>query len=246
MVKRSFDLIASSIGLILIFPILLVVLFLVWFQDFNNPFYVANRVGIDGKSFRMIKIRSMIIGADSSGVDSTKSDDNRITGVGRFIRRFKIDELSQLLNVFVGSMSLVGPRPNVKRETDLYTDEERKLLSMKPGITDISSIVFSDEAEILNGSDDPDITYNQLIRPGKGHLGVFYIKNANLFLDLNILFITIISIFSRRNALSLISSIVKVNGGSEELVRLCLREDKLTPKPPLGSDTIVTSREMLN
>ena len=90
MVKRSFDLIASSIGLILIFPILLVVLFLVWFQDFNNPFYVANRVGIDGKSFRMIKIRSMIIGADSSGVDSTKSDDNRITGLEDLLEGLKL------------------------------------------------------------------------------------------------------------------------------------------------------------
>ena len=142
MIKRLFDLLLSFLGLSLLMPLLLIVLFIVWVQDFHNPFYVAPRVGINGKTFKMIKIRSMIIGADSTGVDSTKSDDQRITLIGKFIRKFKIDEVSQLLNVLFGSMSLVGPRPNVKRETDLYTDLEKKLLSIKPGITDIASIVF--------------------------------------------------------------------------------------------------------
>ena len=121
----------------------------------------------------MYKLRTMIINADSTGVDSTSSNDNRITSVGKFIRKFKIDEISQLINVLLGDMSLVGPRPNVLREILMYTDLEKELLTVKPGITDFASIVFSDEGEILSDSDDPDIDYNQLIRPGKGYLGNF-------------------------------------------------------------------------
>lgn len=246
MIKRFFDLLLSFLGLSLLMPLLLIVLFIVWVQDFHNPFYVAPRVGINGKTFKMIKVRSMIIGADSTGVDSTKSDDQRITLIGKFIRKFKIDEVSQLLNVLFGSMSLVGPRPNVKRETDLYTDLEKKLLSIKPGITDIASIVFSDEADILMGTEDPDIAYNQLIRPGKGELGVFYIDKRNLLFDIKIILITVISIISRKKALKLIASLVDKYGGSEDLTQLCLRESELVPKPPYGSDKLVTSREMIN
>tara|TARA_A100001234_G_C12560638_1_gene357211 strand:+ start:230 stop:970 length:741 start_codon:yes stop_codon:yes gene_type:complete len=246
MIKRLFDLLLSFLGLSLLMPLLLIVLFIVWVQDFHNPFYVAPRVGINGKTFKMIKIRSMIIGADSTGVDSTKSDDQRITLIGKFIRKFKIDEVSQLLNVLFGSMSLVGPRPNVKRETDLYTDLEKKLLSIKPGITDIASIVFSDEADILMGTEDPDIAYNQLIRPGKGELGVFYIDKRNLLFDIKIILITVISIISRKKALKLIASLVDKYSGSEDLTQLCLRESELVPKPPYGSDKLVTSREMIN
>lgn len=246
MIKRFFDLLLSFLGLSLLMPLLLIVLFIVWVQDFHNPFYVAPRVGINGKTFKMIKVRSMIIGADSTGVDSTKSDDQRITLIGKFIRKFKIDEVSQLLNVLFGSMSLVGPRPNVKRETDLYTDQEKKLLSIKPGITDIASIVFSDEADILMGTEDPDIAYNQLIRPGKGELGVFYIDKRNLLFDIKIILITVISIISRKKALKLIASLVDKYNGSEDLTQLCLRESELVPKPPYGSDKLVTSREMIN
>lgn len=246
MIKRFFDLLLSFLGLSLLMPLLLIVLFIVWVQDFHNPFYVAPRVGINGKTFKMIKVRSMIIGADSTGVDSTKSDDQRITLIGKFIRKFKIDEVSQLLNVLFGSMSLVGPRPNVKRETDLYTDQEKKLLSIKPGITDIASIVFSDEADILMGTEDPDIAYNQLIRPGKGELGVFYIDKRNLLFDIKIILITVISIISRKKALKLIASLVDKYSGSEDLTQLCLRESELVPKPPYGSDKLVTSREMIN
>ena len=144
-VKRIFDFIISLTGLIICSPIMIPVMVLVWLQDFHSPFYIAPRVGKNEKLFKMIKLRSMIIGADKSGVDSTSSSDSRITGIGRIIRQYKLDELSQLFNVLSGEMSLVGPRPNVRRETDLYTREEKLLLTIKPGITDISSIVFSDE-----------------------------------------------------------------------------------------------------
>src|SRR5205085_5451329 len=171
--KRLFDIICAAAGLVLTSPILLPVMFLIWRQDGFSPFYIAARVGRRESLFHMVKLRSMVKNADKSGVDSTSMDDRRITRVGQFVRKYKLDELTQLWNVLRGEMSLVGPRPNVKRETDLYTREEKRLLTVRPGITDFASIVFSDEGEILAGQPDPDIAYNQLIRPGKSRLGIF-------------------------------------------------------------------------
>ena len=182
-------------------PLLVPVMILVWLQDFHSPFYVAQRVAKDGGIFWMVKLRSMVVNADKSGVDSTSLNDARITSIGQFIRKFKLDELTQLWNVLKGDMSLVGPRPNVKRETDLYTSAEKELLSVKPGITDFSSIVFSDEGDILKGSKDPDIDYNQLIRPWKSRLSLLYIKHQSLWLDFCLIFLTAAAIVSRKKAL---------------------------------------------
>jgi len=185
----------------------------------------------------------MIINADKSGVDSTSSNDRRITGVGRFIRKYKLDELSQLWNVLIGDMSLVGPRPNVKRETDLYTLEEKQLLSVKPGITDFSSIVFSDEGDILKDHDDPDIAYNQLIRPGKSMLGLFYISNRTFFIDLKLIYLTVIAIISKEKALKSLVSILSDLNASSLLIDIAKREKDLIPMPPPGAKNIVTNRE---
>lgn len=217
-------------------------MFLVWINDFGNPFYTAMRVGKDEKKFKMFKLRSMIVNADKTGVDSTSNNDMRITRIGKFIRKFKMDELSQLINVLLGDMSLVGPRPNVQRETDLYTKSEKKLLLVRPGITDISSIVFSDEGEILSNSKDPDIDYNQLIRPGKGYLGIFYIENQSFLLDIKLIFITLITIFNRNLALKNISKLLKKYNASESLIRIAERKEKLVPSPPPGSINIVKDR----
>lgn len=243
MMKRLFDLVASAIGLLVASPILLPVMFLVWWQDRHSPFYIAPRVGRDNQPFKMVKLRSMVINADRSGVDSTGSNDNRITAVGRFIRRYKLDELTQLWNVLIGDMSLVGPRPNVKRETDLYTPMERKLLSVKPGITDISSIVFSDEGDILMDQADPDIAYNQLIRPGKSMLGLIYIENQSLALDIRLCFLTVIAILSRENALSGVQNILRAIGVEDDVLQLASRRQPLVPRPPPGGSKIVTSRD---
>ena len=167
MTKRNLDLFLSTFGLIFLSPLLLTGIVLVWFQDFKNPFYISDRIGLKNKKFKIVKIRSMIIDADKSCVDSTSSKDPRITKIGSLIRKLKLDEFTQLWNVFLGEMSFVGPRPNVERETVLYTNIEKKLLTVKPGITDIASIVFSDEGQILSSYSDPDIAYNQLIRPRK-------------------------------------------------------------------------------
>ena len=240
--KRLFDILLSFFGLIALSPILLPVIFIVYLQDFYSPFYISPRVGKNGSIFKMVKLRSMIKNADKSGVDSTSANDRRITPIGHFIRRFKLDEFTQLINVFIGNMSFVGPRPNIKRETDLYTSLEKNLLKVKPGITDFASIVFSDEGDILKNSKDPDIDYNQLIRPGKSELGLFYVKNSNILLDINLIFITIFGLFSRNYSLKKLKSLLRKYNANERIIEIASRNKKLIPSPPPGSSEIVTKR----
>ena len=240
--KRSFDIFVSAAGLFVFAPVLLVVMFLVWRQDRCSPFYIAPRVGKNKRLFKMVKLRSMIANADASGVDSTSGDDARITPVGHLIRRYKLDEVTQLWNVLKGDMSLVGPRPNVKRETKLYTEEENRLLSVRPGITDFASIVFADEGEILEGKEDPDLAYNQLIRPYKSRLGLFYIDQKSVFLDFSLCYLTVVAILSRRSALDKVARMIETRGGEGELVHVARRLSPLVAAPPPGSSSIVTSR----
>jgi lipopolysaccharide/colanic/teichoic acid biosynthesis glycosyltransferase len=240
--KRLFDLIASASGLLGAAPVLLPVMVLVWLQDFHSPLYIAPRVGRGGRVFRMIKLRSMVVNADRTGVDSTGASDRRITGVGRLIRRYKLDELTQLWNVLTGDMSVVGPRPNVKRETELYTSVERRLLDVKPGITDFSSIVFSDEGEILRDQPDADIAYNQLIRPGKSLLGLFYVDHGSILVDLRLCWLTVVAIVSRQRALDGVTTLLRELEAPEELLEIASRKSRLMPMPPPGSAEIVTSR----
>ena len=216
-VKRAVDLVASAAGLVAASPVLVPVMYLVWRQDRHNPFYVAPRVGRGDHDFTMVKLRSMVTGADSTGVDSTAA-------------------------VLRGDMSLVGPRPNVRRETDLYTAEERRLLTVKPGITDIASIVFADEADILEGQDDPDVAYNQLIRPGKSSLGLFYIDHQSIPLDMKIVGLTAVAIVSRGRALRGVERILRRLSAPRELVELAGRRSPLRPTPPPGTDRVVTQR----
>ena len=240
--KRLFDIVIAFFGLVICSLIILPILFLVWRQDGKNPLYIAPRVGKNEKIFKMVKLRSMKVGANNNGVDSTSADDHRITPIGKFVRHYKLDEITQLWNVLKGDMSLVGPRPNVKRETDLYTNEEKKLLEVRPGITDFSSIVFSDEGQILEGKDDPDLSYNQLIRPWKSRLGLIYIENHELSLDLLIIYYTVVAIFSKVKATELVAKKIKKIGADRQMVRVARRVDELKPFPPLGSDQIVHSR----
>lgn len=241
--KRMIDVITSIIGLTLLSPLLLLVIILIWLHDFHSPFYIAPRVGKSGQLFYMVKLRSMVVNADKTGVDSTSSSDPRITPIGHFVRKFKLDEFTQLWNVLKGDMSLVGPRPNVKRETDLYTRVEKGLLSVRPGITDFSSIVFSDENEMLRDSKDPDIDYNQLIRPWKSRLGLLYVENASFKLDVILLFLTILNMYSRSNALRGLCKLLKKMDATEDLIRVSKRQSVLVPFPPPGSDKIVVSRQ---
>lgn len=242
--KRLFDIIAASTGLLLSAPVILPVMILVWRQDGFSPLYIAERVGVNGKPFSMIKLRSMIKNADRTGVDSTAANDTRITPMGSFIRRYKLDELTQLWNVLTGDMSLVGPRPNVKRETDLYTAVERRLLSVRPGITDFASIVFADEGEILKHHVDPDVAYHQLIRPGKSMLGLFYVDHNSLTDDLWICLVTVLAIVSRETALGAVQRRLRHLGAPASIVELASRQQALRPMPPPGASAIVTSRDV--
>ena len=240
--KRLFDIFISLLGLVILSPVLLTFMYLVYRQDKHSPFYVAPRVGKNGVMFKMLKLRSMSVNADKSGVDSTSVDDIRITPIGHEIRRYKLDEFTQLWNVLIGDMSLVGPRPNVLSDTNLYTDIEKGLLTVRPGITDFSSIVFSDEGDILKGMKDPDLAYNQLIRPWKSRLGLSYIKNQSLFLDFQLILYTVIAIISKQRALAWVA--VKLNNLNVDAgtVKISKREVSLYPFPPPGSDEIVSSR----
>lgn len=242
--KRFVDIIFSLLGLMVASPILLTFIVAVWLQDFKSPFYIAPRVGKRMRIFHMVKLRSMVVNADKSGVDSTSANDMRITAVGSLIRKFKIDELSQLWNVLKGDMSFVGPRPNVEREVALYTGEERHLLDVRPGITDFSSIVFSDEGDILDGAEDPDLLYNQIIRPWKSRLGIFYVQHSNLLLDIQLIFLTVVAIVSRKQALDGVVKILKDIGTDERLVTVAKRNAELQPFPPPGADTVVASRSI--
>jgi len=239
--KRLLDIIVSFCGLVMFSPILMIFMFLVWKGDKKTPLYMALRAGKDGTAFKMVKLRSMTVDADKSGVNSTGNNDMRITPIGHKIRSYKLDELTQLWNVLIGDMSLVGPRPNVVSDIDLYTDIEKGLLVVRPGITDFSSIVFSDEGEILEGREDPDLSYNQLIRPWKSRLGLAYIENQSIFLDIQIIFYTVVAIISKPKALIWVAKKLNNLDVDADTVRVSKREVNLFPFPPPGSDEIVSS-----
>jgi lipopolysaccharide/colanic/teichoic acid biosynthesis glycosyltransferase len=240
---RLFDICMACIALVVSGPLVLISFFLVWLQDRHSPLYLSQRMGRGGVPFRMLKVRTMSINADKKLVDSTSVNDPRITKVGAWIRRFKIDEMPQFLNVIVGQMALVGPRPNVARETALYTEAEKKLLTVKPGVTDLASIIFFDLGHILESAPDANIAYNQLVRPWKSRLGLLYIQKRTLWVDLAIVALTALSFLRRRDALALSNRLIGKLGGDPLLLKVCARKEPLFPYPPPGSDKIVQSRE---
>ena len=223
-------------------PILVVFMYLIYRQDKRSPLYIAPRIGKNEKMFNIIKLRSMSINADKNGVNSTSLNDARITPVGYKIRKYKLDEFTQLWNVLIGDMSLVGPRPNVLADTNLYTNVERKLLTVRPGITDFSSIVFSDEGKILENKKDPNLAYNQLIRPWKSRLGLIYIQNQSLLLDVKIIIYTLIAIISKQRALNWVSSQLESINVDSNVVSISKRKVELYPFPPPGIDKVITRK----
>lgn len=191
---RFFDFILSLVGLVVLAPILVVLA--IWIKiDSKGPvFYKQVRVGQNGIDFGLFKFRSMVVDADKKGLITVGGRDPRITRSGYFIRKYKLDELPQLINVLVGDMSLVGPRPEVRKYVDLYTDEQQKVLSVKPGITDYASIEYMDENEILGKSSDPEKTYIEEIMPEKIKYNMKYIQNKNVSEYFKIIFLTLLKI----------------------------------------------------
>ena len=240
--RRLFDILFAGASLLLTAPVLLASLVALYLQDFRSPLYLGRRIGLNGRPFTLLKFRSMVIDAHKVPIDTTSANDPRITPLGRIMRRFKVDEFPQFLNVLVGDMGIVGPRPQVPRETALYTEAEKRLLSVRPGITDLASIVFSDLDRIVASEPDPDIAYNQLVRPWKSRIGLFYIDNRSLVLDVSIIALTVLNFVSRRQTLRLLAALMRRLGASSELVAVAERRHKLQPAPPPGSDKIVESR----
>ena len=206
--RRVVDILVAGLGLLAFAPVLAVAALAVWLQDRGSPLYVSVRIGCNGVPFRLVKLRSMVIWASSAGVDTTTVFDARITPVGRVIRRLKLDELPQLWNILLGQMSLVGPRPNVPREVARYTAPEREQLSLRPGLTDLASIVFANLGEILADSRDPNLDYALRIRPWKSRLGLLYVRHRSLRLDLEILALTLMCVVFRKTSLRGIEAVL--------------------------------------
>jgi lipopolysaccharide/colanic/teichoic acid biosynthesis glycosyltransferase len=237
--KRLFDILISLTALTVLAPVLALIAAVIWLDDRKSPLYFARRVARGGGDFRMVKFRTMITDAWKSGVNSTAAGDARITRLGRSLRRGKLDELPQLWNVLWGDMSLVGPRPQVRADVNLYTEEESRMLEARPGITDLASIVFADEGEILSGSSDPDLLYNQIVRPWKSRLILLYLDNQSFLRDAQILSITALALVSRVRALRALALLLDAFGAEEKLKLMAARRAPLAPCAPPGADTIV-------
>lgn len=197
MTKRIFDLIFSVLGIIIFSPLFLTMAILIKLDSRSPVFYRGARIGRNGKLFRIYKFRTMVTDAEKCAVSSTPENDPRLTKIGKFIRKYKVDELPQLFNIFKGEMSFVGPRPQVEWAVKTYNEEEKLLLTVRPGVTDYASIKFYNEDEILRGSKDPDKDYMAKIHPGKMRLGLEYIRNHSILIDIKIILKTMKLIFGR-------------------------------------------------
>jgi lipopolysaccharide/colanic/teichoic acid biosynthesis glycosyltransferase len=192
--KRLFDIFFSLVGLLILLPFFLIIALLISIDSRGGVFYRQIRVGKNEKDFKLLKFRSMKTNADKAGLLTVGGKDSRITRIGYFIRKYKIDELPQLINVLMGDMSLVGPRPEVRKYTSLYTTEQKKVLSVKPGITDYASIEYSNENELLGKATNPEQTYIEEIMPAKLKLNIQYINDQSIATDFKIIFRTFFKI----------------------------------------------------
>ncbi len=196
-VKRLMDIVVSFLGIIILLPLFIIIGLLIAFESRGGVFYRQLRVGKNGKDFKIWKFRSMRTSSDKKGLLTVGEKDNRITRMGLFIRKYKLDEFPQLFNVLAGQMSLVGPRPEVRKYVDLYSEEQLRVLHVKPGITDLASIAYMDENRLLGLSDNPEKTYIDEVMPAKLKLNMEYISKMGFLTDLKIIFNTLTGIFVR-------------------------------------------------
>lgn len=189
--KRLLDITASGLGLIFLSPLFLIVALWIKYDSPGPVFYRQSRVGRYGKDFRLFKFRSMRVGSDKKGLITVGGHDPRVTRSGYYIRKYKLDELPQLINVFIGDMSLVGPRPEVRKYVDLYTPEQLHVLDVRPGITDLASIRYRNENELLAKASDPEQYYREVVMQDKLRINLQYISDHSFFRDLKIIFMTI-------------------------------------------------------
>ena len=196
MLKRFFDLILSLMGLLITVPILFLITILIKISSSGPVFYKQVRVGKNNKDFKIFKFRTMHVNADKKGLLTVGGRDPRVTSIGYYLRKFKLDELPQLINVFKGDMSFVGPRPEVRQFVNLYSEIQKKVLNVKPGITDLASIEFRNENEILSKEEDPNQYYIDYIMPKKLEINLKYINQRNLLKDFVVIIKTIKVIFN--------------------------------------------------
>lgn len=189
--KRLFDIVVSFIGLLILSPIFLIIAIVIKLNSKGPVFFRQVRVGKDGKEFRIFKFRTMVVDAEKKGMQITVDGDSRITKPGHFLRKSKMDELPQLINVLIGDMSFVGPRPEVPKYVAMYDENQISILKIRPGITDIASIEYRDENSLLGKSEDPEETYINEIMPRKIELNVKYIKKMSVIYDIGLIFKTI-------------------------------------------------------
>lgn len=197
MLKRFFDILLSALGLIILSPLFIILALWIHFDSRGPIFYKQIRVGKDNKDFKLYKFRSMRMGSDKGSLITIGGRDPRVTRSGYWIRKSKLDELPQLINVFKGDMSIVGPRPEVRKYVDLYTNEQLKVLAVRPGITDLASIKYRNENELLSTQSDPEGFYINHIMPDKLRYNIEYVENHNLLYDLKLIFKTFWAIISR-------------------------------------------------
>ena len=195
--KRIFDVVASSCGLLVLSPLFLVLA--IWIKiDSKGPvFYRQVRVGRNNRDFRLFKFRSMRVGADKQGLITIGGRDPRVTRSGYYIRKYKLDEFPQLINVFIGDMSLVGPRPEVRKYVDMYTPEQMHVLDVRPGITDMASILYCDENDLLEKSEDPDKFYIEVVMQDKLRINLDYVVHHSFLFDLKLIFKTLFAIVKK-------------------------------------------------
>lgn len=221
MAKRVFDLIISFILLVILFPVMLITALVVIFDAGFPVFYRGPRVGKDGQAFEMLKFRSMAVGSSEKGPAVTTGSDRRVTGSGRFLRRWKLDELPQFVNVLLGEMSLVGPRPEDPKYVKHYTEKEREVLSVKPGVTGLSQILYRNEEQILDAQ-NPEDHYRNCIMRRKLSYDLIYIRQRSAFLDLMIVFLTILIIFLPRKGAGLCQrTLERVVAGENNIDPIC-------------------------
>ena len=192
--KRAMDIVISGGALAVLWPVLLLIAVAIKIDDPGPVFYRQVRVGRDGKEFRIFKFRTMVVDADKKGLQITVGRDNRITRMGRLLRKTKLDELAQLINVFVGEMSFVGPRPEVPKYVNLYTPYQRQVLLVRPGITDYASIAYRNENDLLAVAEDPEKMYIDVIMPDKIELNMKYLREISPLADLKLIFGTIAAV----------------------------------------------------
>lgn len=195
--KRAFDIVSCTLAVLVLFPFGLIIALCIACGSRGGVFYQQTRVGKDNKDFKLLKFRTMRPNADRQGLLITVGNDQRITRIGGFLRKYKIDELPQLLNIIKGDMSVVGPRPEVRRYVEMYDERQRRVLTVRPGLTDYASLQYISESELLAESADPEKTYIEEIMPAKLELNLQYIEKQSLKEDLKLIFQTLFSIFRK-------------------------------------------------